>query len=310
MRPILTVQGMPHSSNGRDKTMFNNAKQRVMVALVGLALCGTLSWGVAGAASLAELREEGSIRVAIADEKPYGYVDENGRARGPGPDVARHVLAEIGIDDIEWVVTGFGDLIPGLQEERFDMAAAEMAVLPERCKKVIYSEPNTTYGEGLLVKAGNPHALRFYSDFARRNDLTVAVLSGANQLGYLRKLGVPDDKIVTIEENQDAIEAIASGRADAYAATSLTVAGLAEQSDKVEPAFNFVDPVIDGKEVRGWGAFAFNKSSTALRDAINEVLVPYKYTDEWEQTLTKYGFSKLDVLNSFKYDTEQLCNPD
>jgi len=120
---------------------------------------------------------------------------------------------------------------------------------------------------------------------------------------------VPDSKIVTIQNNADAIEAIVSGRADAYAATSLTVAGLAQQSDKVEPALNFVDPVIDGKEVRGWGAFAFNKNSADLRDAVNEVLVPYKYTDEWEQTLTRYGFSKLDVLNSFKYDTEQLCNP-
>jgi len=275
-------------------------------ALAGLLLAACLTWSTAGAATLDELRSNG-IRVAIADEKPYGYMDGNGEARGPGPDVARYVLGEIGIDDIEWVVTSFGDLIPGLQEGRFDMAAAEMAVLPERCEKVIYSQPNTTYGEGLLVRTGNPHGLRFYADFAKRNDLKVAVLAGANQLGYLKKLDVPDDKIVPIEENQDAVEAIASGRVDAYAATSLTVAGLAKTSDEVQPALDFVDPVIDGKEVRGWGAFAFNKDSTELRDAVNEVLVPYKYTDEWEQVLLNYGFSQLDVLNSFKYKTGKLC---
>jgi len=275
-------------------------------ALAGLVTVMCLSWGTAGAASLDELRENG-IRIAIADEEPYGYIDDNGDARGPGPDVARHVLGEIGINDIEWVVTSFGDLIPGLQEERFDMAAAEMAVLPERCEKVIYSEPNTTYGEGLLVRTGNPHTLRFYSDFAKRNDLKVAILEGANQRGYLQQLGVPEEKIVPIEENQDAIEAITSGRVAAYAATSLTVAGLAQSSDEVQPALNFVDPVIDGKEVRGWGAFAFNKNSSALRNAVNEVLVPYKFTDAWEQTLLNYGFSQLDVLNSFKYTTEKLC---
>lgn len=283
-----------------------NTRKYSPAALAGLVMVMCLSWGTAGAASLDELRENG-IRIAIADEEPYGYMDDNGEARGPGPDVARHVLGEIGINDIEWVVTSFGDLIPGLQEKRFDMAAAEMAVLPERCEKVIYSEPNTTYGEGLLVRTGNPHTLRFYSDFAKRNDLKVAILEGANQRGYLQQLGVPEEKIVTIEENQDAIEAITSGRVDAYAATSLTVAGLAQSSDEVQPALNFVDPVIDGKEVRGWGAFAFNKDSTALRDAINEVLVPYKFTDEWEQTLLNYGFSQLDVLNSFKYTTERLC---
>lgn len=289
--------------------MLDHANKYVFTLLVSLVLSSGLWSGSAGAADLDELREKGTIRVAIADERPYGYIDEEGRAQGPGPDVARYVLDKIGIDDIEWVVTSFGDLIPGLQEERFDMTAAEMAIQPDRCEKIIYSEPNTTYGEGLLVKAGNPHGLRMYSDFARRNELKVAILEGANQREYLRALKVPAEKIVTIEENEQAIEALVSGRADAYAATSLTVAGLAEKSNKVEPALNFVDPVIGGREVRGWGAFSFNKDSVELRDAINEVLVPYKYTDDWEQTLTRYGFSKLDVLNSFKYDTEQLCNP-
>lgn len=272
-----------------------------------MLLVACLSGSIADAATLEEFRNQGNIRVAIADEEPYGYMDDDGEARGPGPDVARHVLGEIGIDNIEWVVTAFGDLIPGLQEGRFDMAAAEMAILPGRCEKVIYSEPNTTYGEGLLVKAGNPHGLRYYSDFAKRNELKVAILSGANQRGFLEKLGVPDDKVVAIEKNEDAVEAITSGKADAYAATSLTVAGLAEHSDEVEPALNFVDPVIDGKEVRGWGGFAFNKDSEDLRDAFNEVLVPYKFTDEWEATLSQYGFAQLDILNSFKYETEQLC---
>lgn len=286
--------------------LLSKTQKHSITTLVSLLLVSCLAWNTAGAASLDELRAEG-IRIAIADEEPYGYMDDNGDARGPGPDVARHVLGEIGIDDIEWVVTSFGDLIPGLQEGRFDMAAAEMAILPERCEKVIYSEPNTTYGEGLLVLTGNPHGLRFYSDFAKRNDLKVAILKGANQRGYLTKLGVPEEKIVPIEQNQDAIEAITSGEVAAYAATSLTVAGLAEGSDEVQPSLNFVDPVIDGKEVRGWGAFAFNKNSKELRDAVSEVLVPYKFTDEWEERLLNYGFSQLDVLNSFKYTTKQLC---
>lgn len=289
--------------------MFSHNLKESIIAFTSLALVVlVLSGNVAGAASLQELQDKGSIRVAIADEEPYGYMDD-GEARGPGPDVARHVLGELGIEDIEWIVTSFGDLIPGLQENRFDMAAAEMAVLPERCEKIIYSEPNTTYGEGLLVKQGNPYGLRSYSDFNKRNkDLKVAVLEGANQRGFLEKLGVPDEHIVTIAENEEAVEVITSGEADAYAATSLTVAGLAEKHEDVEPALDFIDPVIDGEEIRGWGAFAFNKSSEALRDAFNEVLVPYKFTDEWEETLLSYGFSQLDAVNSFKYETEQLCN--
>lgn len=287
--------------------MASAAGKRPVTILFGLAaLICIMTWSAAGAATLDELRENG-IRVAIANERPYAYMNEEGEASGPGPEVARHVLAEIGIDDIEWVVTSFGDLIPGLEEGRFDMAAAEMAVLPERCERVIFSEPNTTYGEGLLVRFGNPHGFRYYSDFAKPGDLKVAVMAGANQREYLQKLGVPDEKIVTIADNDDAIEAIVSGTVDAYAATGQTVIELAENSDAVEPALDFVDPMIGGREIRGWGAFAFNRESTELRDAVNEVLVAYKYTDEWEQTLEGHGFSMLDILNSFKFDTEQLC---
>jgi len=290
--------------------MFSRIVKQSTSVLAALALLlPGLSLNTAGAASLEALRDAGTIRVAIADEAPYGYMDEEGRARGPGPDVARHVLAEIGIEDIEWVVTAFGDLIPGLREERFHMAAAEMAVLPERCEKIIYSEPNTTYGEGLLVRQGNPYGLRSYADFNKPNtELKVAVLEGANQRGFLEKLDVPEERIVTIEENEDAVELITSGEADAYAATSLTVSDLAAAHEGVEPALDFIEPVIDGREVRGWGAFAFNKESVDLRDAVNEVLMPYKFTDEWEETLMSYGFSQLDVLSSFKYETEQLCN--
>jgi polar amino acid transport system substrate-binding protein len=287
--------------------MLNDINNHAMAALVSLALLSGLAAGTAGAASLDEIRDSGSIRIAIADEEPYGYLDEDGEARGPGPGVARHVLGEIGIEEIEWIVTDFGDLIPGLQEGRFDMAAAEMAILPERCEQIIYSEPNTTYGEGLLVGTGNPHGIRGYDDFRLHKNLRVAVMGGANQIDFLKATGVPEDRIVTIDRNSEAVASIASGDADAYAATSLTVNGLARDSDEVEAARNFVDPVIDGREVRSWGGFAFNREATDLRDAVNEVLVPYKYTDEWEDTLTRYGFSKLDVLNSFKYDTAQLC---
>ncbi|WP_163557423.1 ectoine/hydroxyectoine ABC transporter substrate-binding protein EhuB [Halomonas sp. NO4] len=261
----------------------------------------------ASAADLETIREQNSIRIAVANEEPYGYVDEQGDAHGAGPEVAMHLMEELGIGSIEWIVTDFSDLIPGLREGRFDMAAAEMAILPERCEQVLYSVPNTTYGEGLLVRAGNPEELTAYDDLAGRNEYRVAVMAGADQREILTTLGVPEDKIVTIERNEQAIDAIVNGEADAYAATGLTVTTLEQQSREVEAARNFSDPVIEGEEVRSWGGFAFGPEAEALRDAVNEALLAYKRTDAWEDTLTAHGFTQEDVLNSFKYSTEELC---
>ncbi|MEX6507279.1 ectoine/hydroxyectoine ABC transporter substrate-binding protein EhuB [Jiella sp. M17.18] len=266
--------------------------------------------GLAAAADLGTIRDNGTIRIAVANEIPYGYMDMSGEAKGAGPDVARHIAKALGIDNIKWVQTNFSSLIPGLKADRFDVAAAEMAVLPERCKSVIYSEPNTSYGEGLLVADGNPKDIHSFDAFAKKDDAKVAIMAGADQLGMLQKLGVPEDRIVTISSNADAISTVSTGRADAYAATSLTVGQLADKSGKVKSADNFQDPVIDGKPVRSWGAFAFNQDDKDLRDAFNAELAKFKKTDEWRKILSSYGFSKADIEQSMKRSTQELCSAD
>lgn len=276
--------------------------------LASATLAGALLMAAAAqAATLAEIRDSGTLRVAIADEVPYGYTDDNGDVKGAGPDVAKHIATALGIERIEWVTTSFDDLIPGLQEDRFDMVAAEMAILPERCQRAAYSEPNTSYGEGLLVKAGNPEEISAYDDFAQRDDIDVAILNGANQREILQALGVPEERITPIASNADAIEAITSERADAYAGTGLTVSALDKRSPDVEVALNFNDPVVDGQPVRSWGGFTFAKGNDALRDAVNEQLIAYKDSEAWEQTLAGYGFTQDDILGSFKYTTAVLC---
>lgn len=258
------------------------------------------------AADLAKLQEKGVIRIAVANEIPYGYTDLDGTAKGAGPEVAQHVLKALGIEKIEWQTTNFGSLIPGLQADRFDMVAAEMAILPQRCDTVLFSEPNSSYGEGLLVAKGNPKDLHAYDDF-KSGKYKVAIMAGADQLEMMQALGVDESLLVTISNNSDAISTVSTGRADAYAATGLTAAGLASQSDKVELAANFTDPMIDGEAVRSWGGFTFAKNSEELRDAVNKELAKFKETKEWQEILGRYGFTEKDMTESNAKTTADLC---
>lgn len=260
----------------------------------------------AAASSLEKIKNQDTIRIAIANEIPYGYSDMEGNAKGMGPDVAKHIMEKIGVNNIKWVTTNFGSLIPGLQADRFDMVAAEMAILPQRCQEIIYSEPNSSYGEGLLVTKGNPHNLHSYEDFAD-SDKKVAIMAGADQLEMLQKLGVKESHMVTIANNADAISTVSTGRAAAYAATSLTVGDLASKSNKVEAAAEFTDPIVDGVPVRSWGGFAFAKGSEDLRDAVNKELSEFKQTDDWQAIINQYGFSDTDATESFNKTTKQLC---
>ncbi|MCL7939333.1 ectoine/hydroxyectoine ABC transporter substrate-binding protein EhuB [Halomonas sp. ATCH28] len=259
--------------------------------------------------TLEEIQQRGVIRIAVANEKPYGYLNEEGKALGVGPEVARRILDDLGIEEIEWVETEFKNLIPGLEVGRFDMAAAEMAILPERCNRVLFSDPNTSYGEGLLVLASNPNGIRAYEDFVERPDtIRVAVQEGTVTQDMFEAMGVDPDRIVTVERLPDAIEAIVRGRADAFAATGMTVASLEQMSPQVEVEFNFNDPVVDGREVRYFGGFAFPRDAEDLRDAVNEALEEEKRYGDWQQTLARYGFLTKDIIYSYRFNAEQLCS--
>src|SRR5690625_6940954 len=66
------------------------------VTLIGTSL---LSANVL-AASLDEIKERGEIRIAVANEIPYGFIDPNGEAKGAGPDVAKQLMDNLGLVNI------------------------------------------------------------------------------------------------------------------------------------------------------------------------------------------------------------------
>ncbi|HEX5326649.1 MAG TPA: ectoine/hydroxyectoine ABC transporter substrate-binding protein EhuB [Acetobacteraceae bacterium] len=280
--------------------------RRAAVTAIAFGLIGAASTAQA-AGKLEQVKKQGYIRAATANEVPYGYMDENGKAAGIGPDVATAVLKSIGINDIEWVVTPFGSLIPGLKANRFDFVAAEQNILPDRCKQVDFTTPNSSYGEGLLVKAGNPKDLHSYEDIKKNPALKVAIVSGADQLDFLHALGVPDSQMVMIPNNADALSTIETGRADAYAATELTVARLAAHSKDVAAAQPFTDPVVKGKPVRSYGGFSFRKQDQDLYKAFNTALETFKKTPEWKKILTGYGLSEQSVKAAQTKTTAELC---
>ncbi|WP_397475399.1 ectoine/hydroxyectoine ABC transporter substrate-binding protein EhuB [Pusillimonas sp.] len=292
--------------------MINQYKKRLKkwlesALLPAVALLAGLAWASsAHAATLDQIKERGVLRIAVANEIPYGYMDLRGRPQGVGPDVAKHIAEKLGVKKIEWISTTFSALIPGLRARRFDMVAAEMAILPQRCGHVLFSEPNSSYGEGLLVASGNPRNIHSFEHFAGSDD-KVAIMSGADQLEILQALGVPHEQMVTISSNSDAISTVATGRASAYAATSATILQLAGKDRRVEAASDFIDPIVDGEPVRSWGAFTFNIDSGELARAVDDELARFKQTEAWREILSRHGFSQADADESFARTREQLC---
>jgi polar amino acid transport system substrate-binding protein len=284
-------------------------RRAIADSVAAFALTISLGTTSALATTLQEVQSDGYVRGANANEVPYGFMDADGNAKGIGPEVAAAVWKSIGVKDITWSVGPFGTLIPGLKARRYDFVGAEMNILPARCQQVAFTEPNSSYGEGLLVPKGNPKKLHSYTDIKANPALKVAIVSGADQIDFLHGMGIPDSQIVMIQANADALSTVKTGRADAYAATELTVAQIIKEASDagVEQAQPFTDPIVGGKSVRSYGGFDFRSQDKLLYKAFNTALISFKKTDAYAKILTSYGLSPASIAAARSKTMAALC---
>jgi polar amino acid transport system substrate-binding protein len=264
-----------------------------MTGGAGLALAET---------TLERARKDGFIRIGFANEAPFGYATPDGKLTGEAPEVAKVILAKMGIPQVDGVLTEFGSLIPGLKAHRFDIIAAGMFINPKRCQEIAFSEPSYGIGESMLVKQGNPKGIKDYSSIAANKDLKLAVMAGAVEVGYAKDAGVPDDQLVVLPDQSSLLAAVQSGRADAGSLTALSVADMAKKGEGVEATTPFGE--VKGKSVKGHGGFGFRKEDKDLYQAFNAELKKFIGTPEHIALVTPFGFGKDYLPNK---TMEQLC---
>jgi polar amino acid transport system substrate-binding protein len=201
------------------------------------------------------------------------------------------IFRRLGIHDVEVVSTDFGSLIPGLQAGRFDVIAAGMYITPQRCKQISFSNPTYRIGETFIVRRGNPRNLHGFADLVRER-ATLAVVGGAVELAYAKALHVPEDKLVIYNDNVSALEGVRTGRSDAFACTLLTAQDLLGKDARgLELAEPFEQPIIDGKQIWGYGAFGFRRAGPLLH-AFDHQLEELLGTPEHLALVKPFGFGK------------------
>src|SRR5690606_127192 len=126
------------------------------------------------------------------------------------------MFRQLGVPEIEGVLTEFGSLIPAPKAGRFDVIAAGMYVTPARCREILFSDPTYAVGEAFAVPAGNPLDLHGYDDLRDTEAATLGVVTGTIQLRYARAVGIDDERIVVFPDAPSAIDGVTAGRVSAY----------------------------------------------------------------------------------------------
>ncbi|MFD7130402.1 ectoine/hydroxyectoine ABC transporter substrate-binding protein EhuB [Streptomyces sp. NPDC059894] len=280
--------------------------------LAGVAALGAL--GAAGCTRVAtastapggdlldRLRAQGVVRLGIAGEIPFGYIDRNGQLTGEAPELAKVIFKRLGVDEVQPVPTEFGSLIPGLNSQQFDVVAAGMYVNAERCAQVIFADPDYQMLDSFIVRKGNPKNLHNYQDVVEKK-ARFATGSGYADIQYAVEAGYAQDDILIVPDQVAGLNAVEAGRVDVFAGTALTVREVVKKSAAAEATEPFT-PLVDGKPHVDGGAFAFRPTETALRDAFNAELRGLKESDELFPILQPFGFTRSEMTD---LTAKELC---
>ncbi|MEU1402164.1 ectoine/hydroxyectoine ABC transporter substrate-binding protein EhuB [Streptomyces sp. NPDC005728] len=274
------------------------------VGALGAAGCTRVASasGRSGGDLLERLRAQGVVRLGIAGEIPFGYIDKDGRLTGEAPELAKAIFKRLGVDRVQPVPTEFGSLIPGLNSQQFDVVAAGMYVNPERCQQVIFADPDYQMLDSFIVRKGNPKGLHSYRDVVEKK-AKFATGTGYAEIQYAVEAGYRESDILIVPDQVAGLNAVEAGRVDAFAGTALTTRAVVKKSAKAEATKPFT-PLVKGKPHVDGGAFAFRPTETRLRDAFNGELRKLRRSGELFRILRPFGFTKSELTD---LTAKELC---
>jgi polar amino acid transport system substrate-binding protein len=284
------------------------SRRRVVGA--GLAATGAfLLPSIARAdATMDRLMSTGAVSVGIANEKPYGYVETDGRLVGAIPDVILAALAPHGVKEMKAEIVEFNALIPGINANRFDIIGAGMYVRPKRCEAIAFTNPVTRAGYGFAALKGNPKGVHSIADVAKHADAVVGTQNGSAQVEELTKAGVPSDRVVLFTNATEALAGMKASRCDVIYFPGLELNELLKTAN--DPEVERVDPFEQvmgptGPEY-GYSAMGLRKADTDLKGALDAAIGDMLKSGKLLEIISKYGYGK-EELPTDADTAEKLC---
>lgn len=231
------------------------------------------------------------MKFAYLIEPPFNFRTADGAVSGCDVALARHVFAELGIDDFEPVETEFSELLPGLEGGRWRMTTGLFAT-DERRALASFSLPIWALPDGLLVQDGNPLAISGYRSVTEQPGCILAVIRDQFQHQTALALGVPAERIMIFETYAEAANAVRTGRANAYASVGRAHGGFIDQNPDLGVELVIVPPA---EKPPMCGSFAFARTDEELRRAVDGVLEGYLGSAAHRQMMSGYGFSAAEI---------------
>ena len=253
---------------------------------------------------LDRLRAKGTVRLGIAGEPPFGYIDEDGEVTGEAPEIAKSSSSALGVDNVQPVATEFGALIPGLNQRSSSMwsrpGCTSTRTAASRC---IFSDPDYLMLDSFIVPKGNPHGHQSYEDIAKKG------LKLAQRHRATRRSTTPRpraSRTILDPPGPGGGPATPWRRAASTSSPAPRVTVQRRGQGQHEGRGDRGLPADGRRRSRhtARGGFAFRLSEKNLRDAFNRELHKLKKNGELLRIVKPFGFTKDEMTD---LTAEELC---
>ena len=255
----------------------------IRIAFALLAFFAAASQAMALDGRLKKIADSRTVNIAYrTDAMPFSYTDEKKEVTGFTIDLCKRVVDSIAhqlnLKDlkINWVRVTVQTRFEAVAKGQADMECGSSTVTLSRLKQVDFSSYTFVESTGLLVKAAS--GLGSFADLAGKKIAVIAGTTNERAINAQLKRRQFAATVVPVKSSDEAIAALESGKADAFASDKLLLVGASEKS-KDPKSFNVLP---DSLSFEPYG-IALPRGDAAMRLAVNTGLAQIYGSEEITQ---------------------------
>jgi His/Glu/Gln/Arg/opine family amino acid ABC transporter permease subunit len=181
----------------------------ILVALAALALLVSAS-GASRADDLDQIRSRGTLIIGSDATYPPFELFKDDKYEGFDIDLGNEIGKELGVRT-EWVNVAWDGIFAALKGGKFDLVMSDVVLTPPRMKEMAFSEPYFLSGQAIARRKGDTSVSKPEDLLTKRVGVQIETTGQA----AVKKLGVPDDRIIKYNTMQLALLDVRNGRDDA-----------------------------------------------------------------------------------------------
>lgn len=237
-------------------------RRRTVIA--GLVAIGIAVAGAPAFAELADIKERGTLRVAVPqDFPPFGSAGLDMKPIGYDIDMATAIAERLDVD-LELIPVTSANRIPYLQTDRVDLVISSLGRNAERELVIDFSDAYAPFYNGIFGDADVE-----LTDVAGLAGKSVGVTRGSVEDLALTDMISSDVTINRYEDNNGTISAFLSGQVDVIATGNVVAAAILARNPPRTPELKFLvknSPCYIG----------LNKNQPELLTAVNGIIAEMK----------------------------------